>query len=140
MCTLSLVQSIEIDVFHSSTQWGFDADHDGHVSEEEEACGKIVDEDHNGQIDESEKKAFIACLKGAKGDYDGDKDHHITADELRCGVKADKNHDGKIDADEIADFEQCLGIKVRSIWFKIEETSWYRRHGVSTYPQHAILR
>ena len=64
------------------TQWGYDADHDGDVSAEEEACGKIVDENGNGEIDENEKKAFIACLKGAKGDYDGNADDNITPEEV----------------------------------------------------------
>ena len=56
-------------------------------------------------------RAFIACLKGAKGAYDGsDEDDKVSQKELECGVQADANANGKIDKEEIAAFEKCLGL------------------------------
>eukprot|EP01084_Bolivina_argentea_P138244 243422_1 len=83
----------------------------GKISKEEAACGKIVDANKNDRIDESEKKAFISCLKGATSGYDADGDKVVSPRELRCGVAADKNANGKIDPGEIEAFEKCLGIK-----------------------------
>merc|ERR1712130_495308 len=87
---------------------GFDANGDGKVSSEEAACGKIVDKNHNGQIDPIETKAFVACLKGAQNGYDFNGDGKVSANELRCGLEADSNHNGKIDKGEIAAFKKCL--------------------------------
>eukprot|EP01084_Bolivina_argentea_P155149 270398_1 len=97
---------------HPKPKLKYDFDQNGKVSPQEEACGKIVDKNHNDKIDENEKKAFIACLKGAKGDYDGvDPGNKVSPQELRCGVESDTNHNGKIDPSEIAVFEKCLGIR-----------------------------
>ena len=46
---------------------GYDHDADGSVSPEEAACGRIVDANHNGKIDETETKTFVAFLRGARG-------------------------------------------------------------------------
>jgi len=86
-------------------------DDDETVSDEEAACGKIADANGDGQITGAEKRAFINCLKGARGGFDADGDGEVTEQEMRCGLQSDTNNNGKIDASEVAEFEQCLGIR-----------------------------
>ena len=82
------------------------AEQNGHG--EDVTCSELVDKDHNGKIDASEKKALDACMKGKGGKYDMNGDGHVSANELKCGIRADKDFNGVIDRKEVAEFRKCL--------------------------------
>ena len=99
----------DFHLLHGTEQWEESNDDDETVSDEEAACGKVVDANGNGRVDPAEKRAFIACLKGTRGGYDGpDADSAVSAEELRSGCRATRTTTARSPP------RRCLGIRVRN--------------------------
>merc|ERR1712130_412269 len=86
---------------------GYDANGDGIVSEAEAACGKLVDVNHNGIIDESETEEFNKCLKQKEMELhhsfhvDFDGNGKVESNEKKFARLFDFNNDGKLGAEEL---------------------------------------